>query len=145
MTLAWGLIPPAQLPPAGLVDELNQRGGLRDELFVDVGYGVIAYHKQGPVSYELSDRRGMATSSFMALGPDLLCLLINAVTGDGGPCFGDSGGPGVPQGLEPHRFRDRRRGPPVPSHEPQLPSGRPVGPNVPCRLRRAPMRRGRKE
>lgn len=93
MTLAWGLIPPAQLPPAGLVDELNQRGGLRDELFVHVGYGVIAYHKQGPVSYELSDRRGMATSSFMALGPDLLCLLINAVTGDGGPCFGDSGGP----------------------------------------------------
>ena len=84
---------PLRLPPAGLFDVLAAKGGLADQLFVTVGYGT---------SSTLTSQRGFpfdgvrkeAQSPFKALQPNWLGLLENShVTGLGGDCYGDSGGP----------------------------------------------------
>jgi hypothetical protein len=82
-------ITPARLPYAGQLESLDQQ-----DRFTAVGYGgqepvnapggpVIAYY----------DIREFAVSSFNALNGGYLRLSQNAATGDGGTCYGDSGGP----------------------------------------------------
>ncbi len=86
-------ITPVALPPADYLTELAARGGLRHQLFVNVGYGVSA-SLEGPPRFSFDGKRKASKSPFMALQPNWLGLLMNPhATGEGGDCFGDSGSP----------------------------------------------------
>jgi hypothetical protein len=86
-------ITPLQLPPAGLLGGLAAQGGLRDQLFINVGYGVDASQRGHP-AFEFDGLRKTSKSPFKALLPNWLQLLMNTnATGEGGVCFGDSGSP----------------------------------------------------
>ena len=84
---------PLQLPPAGLFNALAAKGGLNDQAFVTVGYGTSAT-LTGPPDFPFDGVRKASQSPFKALQPTWLGLLENPhVTGLGGDCYGDSGGP----------------------------------------------------
>jgi hypothetical protein len=86
-------IAPLQLPTAGELDRLAAQGGLSKTLFVNVGYGTSA-SRTGPPSFPWDGKRNMSKSEFMGLQPTWLGLLMNeSATGEGGDCYGDSGGP----------------------------------------------------
>jgi hypothetical protein len=89
-------IVPATLPPAGLLDALATRHGLGRAVFTPVGYGLQNRVTGGGPPF-FQDRnpvpRMYAFSGFDALTPAFLRLSQNPATGDGGTCFGDSGGP----------------------------------------------------
>jgi hypothetical protein len=79
-----------------LLDQLANDGELKDQRFTVVGYGTTERtHEPGsgtPVFDGFGTRR-YAVSSFSALNKTVLRLAQNPSTGDGGTCFGDSGGP----------------------------------------------------
>ena len=80
---------PARLPTLGQFDKA--RKGTK---FTAVGYGGQERNigPGGPViAYE--DTREFAVSELDAVGPGYLRLSQNQATGDGGTCYGDSGGP----------------------------------------------------
>jgi hypothetical protein len=84
---------PLQLPAAGELDRLAAQGALSKTLFVNVGYGSSA-SRTGPPSFPWDGKRSMSKSEFMGLQPTWLGLLMNtSATGEGGDCYGDSGGP----------------------------------------------------
>ena len=84
---------PLQLPSAGELDRLSAQGALAKTLFVNVGYGSSA-SRTGPPTFGWDGKRNMSRSEFMGLQPTWLGLLMNAsATGEGGDCYGDSGGP----------------------------------------------------
>jgi secreted trypsin-like serine protease len=85
---------PAKLPKAGLLDQLVAQNGLKNQTFTAVGYGALEPTRSGgaPVFTDNSDRR-VSTSTFSALNTTFLRLSQNSSTGDGGTCYGDSGGP----------------------------------------------------
>jgi hypothetical protein len=84
---------PLQLPEAGELDRLAAKGTLSKTLFVNVGYGSSA-SRTGPPSFGWDGKRNMSKSEFMGLQPTWLGLLMNtSATGEGGDCYGDSGGP----------------------------------------------------
>lgn len=84
---------PLKLPPAGYLDALAAKGSLSKTLFVNVGYGVSAT-RTGVPSYSFDGKRSFSRSEFMGLQPTWLGLLMNtSATGEGGDCYGDSGGP----------------------------------------------------
>ena len=86
-------ITPLELPRLGLLDQLQAQGTLNDQMFVNVGYGTGAT-RTGPPSFPWSGLREYSLSEFMALQPNWLGLLMNSnATGEGGDCYGDSGGP----------------------------------------------------
>ena len=86
-------ITPLALPPAGLLDDLAARGGLRGELFVNVGYGFDA-SQQGRPSFAFDGLRRTSKSPFKGLTQYWLNLHVNTnKTGEGGSCIGDSGSP----------------------------------------------------
>ena len=93
---------PAQLPTAGLLDQLNASGELRDQTFTTVGYGSVRTDKTGgPNANEGRDGvRRYALQSFQSLRPNSLELSQNPSTGDGGTCAGDSGGPHFLGGVD---------------------------------------------
>jgi secreted trypsin-like serine protease len=82
-------IVPAQLPTLGQFESVA-----KDQKFTAVGYGGQEALNQpgGPVIGYL-DTREYAVSTFNALGPGYLHLSQNPATGNGGSCYGDSGGP----------------------------------------------------
>ena len=86
-------ITPARLPPLGYLDQLGPRG-LRNLKFTAVGYGdqerVVG---GGPPAFGPYGTRRMAVGSFFALNKNWLRLSMNPALGDGGTCYGDSGGP----------------------------------------------------
>jgi hypothetical protein len=89
-------ITPAALPSAGLLDQLSAAGSLASARFVAVGYGLQDRSTGGgtPTFADLNpEPRQYAFSSFNSLGPGYLRLSQNPSTGNGGTCFGDSGGP----------------------------------------------------
>jgi len=89
-------ITPATLPECGLLDQLGHKNGLKDALFTAVGYGVQERVVGGGVPYFQDDNpipRMYSFSSFNALNGGYLRLSQNPATGNGGTCFGDSGGP----------------------------------------------------
>jgi len=82
-------IEPAQLPTLGQFDSVA-----KDQRFTAVGYGGQEAVNQpgGPVIGYL-DTREYAVSTLNAIGPSYLRLSQNQATGNGGTCYGDSGGP----------------------------------------------------
>jgi V8-like Glu-specific endopeptidase len=87
-------IRPARLPGLNLFEELAANNGLKDQEFVAVGYGATTRTVGvGGPTWEYDDVRRFATSKFNSLNPGWLRLSQNAATGNGGTCYGDSGGP----------------------------------------------------
>jgi V8-like Glu-specific endopeptidase len=82
-------VAPARLPAAGQLSNLNNT-----QKFTAVGYGGQEAVNQpgGPVIGYL-DTREYSTSTLNAVNPAWLRLSQNPHTGDGGTCYGDSGGP----------------------------------------------------
>ena len=89
-------IVPAPLPEAGLLDKLAAAGALDGVPFTNVGYGLQNRVVGGGIPYfqDLNPiPRMFSFSTFNALNGGYLRLSQNPSTGDGGTCFGDSGGP----------------------------------------------------
>lgn len=85
-----GITPHAQLPTAQLVDGLN----LRSQRFEAVGYGAIRDDKRGgPHALEAGSGRLVVEQGYLSSTSSWLTLSMNPSTGNGGTCFGDSGGP----------------------------------------------------
>jgi trypsin len=86
-------ITPASLPTVGMLDKMGPRG-LRHQQFTAVGYGDIQPSiGHGPPIFSGFGTRRVATSTFNALNKNWLRLSGNNATGNGGTCYGDSGGP----------------------------------------------------
>ncbi|MEO7236530.1 MAG: trypsin-like serine protease [Lapillicoccus sp.] len=84
-------IDPARLPAAGSLGNLP-----KDQIFTSVGYGahaVVKAQSAGGHTFLYDDVRMVATGRLNATTPAWLRLSMNAATGDGGTCYGDSGGP----------------------------------------------------
>lgn len=87
-------ITPAQLPTEGLLDGLKSSHQLRHETFTAVGYGAVREtRKKGPQNILDNNQRRYALQSALTLLPSWLQLSMNEATGNGGTCYGDSGGP----------------------------------------------------
>jgi hypothetical protein len=98
-------VTPARLPRAGLLDDLAAKNGLKDAVFTPVGYGVQNRVVGGGVPYFQDQNpipRMYAFSAFNSLNGAWLRLSQNPATGNGGTCYGDSGGPNfLPTGGGP--------------------------------------------
>jgi hypothetical protein len=89
-------ITPATLPECGLLDRLVAQNGLKEAVFTNVGYGLQNRVVGGGVPFfqDLNPiPRMFSFSSFNSLNGGYLRLSQNPSTGNGGTCFGDSGGP----------------------------------------------------
>ena len=85
---------PARLPTAGLLDGLKAAGTLKTATFTSVGYGsLLPVNGPGGKTYTYTDTRNVASGTFDSLTNAWLRLSQNGSTGDGGTCYGDSGGP----------------------------------------------------
>jgi hypothetical protein len=85
---------PATLPEEGLLSDLAAQGGLRGVSAVNVGYGTVPDWKQAPPRFNFDGVRRVSTSPDMGLTKSWFRLLMNNdATGEGGVCYGDSGGP----------------------------------------------------
>jgi uncharacterized protein YecE (DUF72 family) len=80
---------PAALPGAGSLSDLP-----RDQKFTSVGYGAYEVTR-GPGGHQFlyNDVRMVATGTLNAINKSWLRISMNPATGDGGTCYGDSGGP----------------------------------------------------
>jgi V8-like Glu-specific endopeptidase len=87
-------IEPASLPTAGLLDQLKAAHVLDDTLFTAVGYGTIRLtNKTGFQGILDNVDRNRVDQEFLSLTKAWLTLSMNLATGNGGTCYGDSGGP----------------------------------------------------
>jgi secreted trypsin-like serine protease len=82
-------ITPARLPEAGSLSSLES-----GQTFTSVGYGAYEVN-QGPGGHQYlyNDVRMVAKGTLDAVNPAWLRISMNPATGDGGTCYGDSGGP----------------------------------------------------
>jgi hypothetical protein len=80
---------PARLPAAGSLSALSG-----SQQFTSVGYGAYAVTND-PGGHQLlyNDVRMVAAGTLNATNPAWLRISMNPATGNGGTCFGDSGGP----------------------------------------------------
>ncbi|HKO96164.1 MAG TPA: trypsin-like serine protease [Pyrinomonadaceae bacterium] len=89
-------ITPASLPTCGLLDQLVAQNGLKTAVFTNAGYGLQNRVVGGGVPYYQDVNpipRMYSFSSFNSLNGGYVRLSQNPSTGNGGACFGDSGGP----------------------------------------------------
>jgi hypothetical protein len=89
-------ITPATLASCGLLDQLVAQNGLKNAVFTNAGYGLQNRVVGGGVPYFQDVNpipRMYSFSSFNSLNGGYIRLSQNASTGNGGTCFGDSGGP----------------------------------------------------
>jgi secreted trypsin-like serine protease len=94
-------ITPAQLPTAGLLDQLKAAHELDDRTFTAVGYGTVREDKTGgPHSLFFDGVRRYALQHALNVEKAWLLLSMNPSTGNGGTCYGDSGGPHFLGGVE---------------------------------------------
>jgi secreted trypsin-like serine protease len=86
-------IAPAELPRVGLLDAMKKQ--LNSQRFTTVGYGTVREDpkRRGPNSFFFDGVRRYATQSYNSLIAAWLHLSMNPSRGDGGTCYGDSGGP----------------------------------------------------
>jgi hypothetical protein len=81
-------ISPARLPAAGSLSNLP-----KTQQFTSVGYGAYEVtNGPGGHAYLYNDVRGVATGTLNAINKTLLRISMNPSHGDGGTCYGDSGG-----------------------------------------------------
>jgi hypothetical protein len=81
-------ITPARLPNAGSLSTLS----LGDR-FTSVGYGAQSVTIEKGPTFHYADVRYVATGGLWAVNPNWLRISMNPTLGDGGTCYGDSGGP----------------------------------------------------
>jgi secreted trypsin-like serine protease len=82
-------ITPARLPAAGSLSGLSG-----SQTFTSVGYGAYEVtNGPGGHQYLYDDVRMVATGTLNSINPSWLRISMNAATGNGGTCYGDSGGP----------------------------------------------------
>src|ERR687894_32447 len=82
-------IAPAKLPKAGSLSNLP-----KDQQFTSVGYGAYEVtNGPGGRQFLYDDVRMVATGTLNATTPSWLRISMNPSTGNGGTCYGDSGGP----------------------------------------------------
>jgi secreted trypsin-like serine protease len=82
-------ITPASLPAAGSLSDLP-----KNQQFVSVGYGAYEVtNSPGGHRYLYNDVRMEATGTLNSINPAWLRISMNPSTGNGGTCYGDSGGP----------------------------------------------------
>jgi Trypsin len=82
-------ITPARLPAAGSLANLPS-----DQSFTSVGYGAQSVTVDQGHTFHYADVRFVATSSNLnAINQSWLRISMNPTRGDGGTCYGDSGGP----------------------------------------------------
>jgi secreted trypsin-like serine protease len=89
-------VTPATLPSCGLLDQLVAQNGLKTATFTNAGYGVQNRVVGGGVPFfqDLNPiPRMFSFSAFNSLNGGYMRLSQNNSTGNGGTCFGDSGGP----------------------------------------------------
>jgi V8-like Glu-specific endopeptidase len=82
-------IKPAKLPKAGSLSNLSG-----SQQFTSVGYGAYEVTNQpGGHQYLYNDVRMVATGTLNSINKSWLRISMNPSTGNGGTCYGDSGGP----------------------------------------------------
>jgi hypothetical protein len=82
-------IAPARLPAAGSLSNLSG-----SQQFTSVGYGAYEVtNEPGGHQYLYNDVRMFATGTLNATNKSWLRISMNPSTGNGGTCYGDSGGP----------------------------------------------------
>jgi V8-like Glu-specific endopeptidase len=82
-------ITPAKLPAAGSLSNLAG-----DQQFTSVGYGAYEVtNGPGGHQYLYNDVRMVATGTLNSINKSWLRISMNPSTGNGGTCYGDSGGP----------------------------------------------------
>jgi secreted trypsin-like serine protease len=82
-------ITPAKLPTANSLSNLSG-----SQTFTSVGYGAYEVtNAPGGHQYLYDDVRGVATGTLNSTNPSWLRISMNPSTGNGGTCYGDSGGP----------------------------------------------------
>ena len=82
-------ITPAKLPKLGSLDSLKV-----GDPITSVGYGAQSVTMgAGGATFNYADIRYVATGSVNALNSAWIRASMNPATGDGGTCYGDSGGP----------------------------------------------------
>jgi V8-like Glu-specific endopeptidase len=82
-------ITPAKLPSAGSLSDLSG-----SQQFTSVGYGAYEVtNEPGGHQYLYNDVRMVATGTLNSINPSWLRISMNPATGNGGTCYGDSGGP----------------------------------------------------
>jgi V8-like Glu-specific endopeptidase len=82
-------ITPAKLPTANSLSNLSG-----SQTFTSVGYGAYEVTNQpGGHQYLYNDVRGVATGTLNSTNASWLRISMNPSTGNGGTCYGDSGGP----------------------------------------------------
>ena len=82
-------ITPAQLPKANSLAALDTTA-----TFTSVGYGAyLVTNSPGGHQYLYNDVRMVATGTLNSINPYWLRISMNPSTGNGGTCYGDSGGP----------------------------------------------------
>lgn len=87
-------ITPASLPAAGLLDALKAEHTLKDTLFTAVGYGTIRDTNRTGFQGILDNvDRNRVDQEFLSLTNAWITYSMNLATGNGGTCYGDSGGP----------------------------------------------------
>jgi V8-like Glu-specific endopeptidase len=82
-------ITPARLPTLGQLDSLKVGDGI-----TAVGYGAQSVTMgAGGATFHYADIRYVATGSVNSMNASWIRASMNPATGDGGTCYGDSGGP----------------------------------------------------
>jgi len=82
-------INPARLPAANSLSRLS-----KSQRFTSVGYGAYAVtNGPGGHQYLYDDVRMVATGTLNSINKTWLRISMNPSTGNGGTCYGDSGGP----------------------------------------------------
>ena len=111
---------------------------LGHQQFTSVGYGAYEVtNGPGGHQYLYDDVRMVATGTLNATTKSWLRISMNPSTGNGGTCYGDSGGPNF-LGTTEHRRRDHdHRGRDLPLDQRGLPPRHRVGPDLPLAVRRA--------
>ncbi len=82
-------IQPSALPAAGSLSKLSGT-----QTFTPVGYGAYdVVNGPGGKTYLYDDVRMVAVGTLNSINPNWLRISMNSAHGDGGTCYGDSGGP----------------------------------------------------
>jgi secreted trypsin-like serine protease len=98
-------VEPVELPTLRLLDRLKAEHRLKRQTFTAVGYGTRRETQQGGYQSIFDNvKRRYVEQTFESLQDQWIQLSMNPATGDGGTCYGDSGGPhflgGVDSNLE---------------------------------------------